>query len=88
MQIPSACNRKKTPHKGNTPPKKRASRLMLITLALSLTACATPSPPAPAAKLPARPELTEPIPREPYSEHVRALLKSWADALTATPPTR
>ena len=70
------------------PSASRAMPALLLLLALSLTACATPSPPAPAAKLPARPELTEPIPREPYSEHVRALLKSWADALTATPPTR
>lgn len=59
----------------------------LLLLAASLTACATPSKPEP-VRLPARPELTEPIPPESYSLSVRALLKAWREKLTGTPPTR
>lgn len=66
--------------------------LLLMLLALSLTGCACNSPPsAPvtveAPKLPARPPMTEPQPSQPYSESVRALLKTWRERLTATPAT-
>ena len=72
------------------PPRApKANSALLLVLALSLTACATSSPPPPqAVRLPARPALTEPIPPEPYSASVRRSLSSWAEQLTPTPPTR
>lgn len=71
------------------PSAPRPTSALLLALALSLTACATSSPPpAQAVRLPARPALTEPIPPEPYSELVRRSLSSWAEQLTPTLPTR
>lgn len=75
-------------HPAKPPGASRAMPAPLLLLALSLTGCATPSPPAPAVKLPARPELSEPIPLESYSERVRRNLSNWAERLTPTPPTR
>ena len=63
--------------------------LMLIVLALSLTACATPPEP-PVVVCPANPPppaLSEPIPQGSYSERVRLKLKSWHESLTPTPMT-
>ncbi len=71
------------------PSAPRHTSALLLVLALSLTACATPSPPqAGQVRLPARPALTEPIPPVSYSELVRRSLSSWAEQLTPTPPTR
>lgn len=74
----------------NAPPRAPKQRsVLLLVLALSLTACASSSPPAPVLTLlPARPPLSEPPPLQPYSERVRTLLSSWADLLTPTQPTR
>ena len=63
--------------------RKPRQRLLPLALALSLTACATPSvPPAP-AKIPAPPvELMVSPPSESYSDSVRRLLLEWRQRLT------
>lgn len=69
--------------------ENRARRLMLIVLALSLTACATNSPPpsvtCPAP--PAMPSAATPQPSTTYSDSAREQLRKWRDKLTATPLT-
>ena len=63
--------------------------LMLTVLALSLTACATPSPPQ-AVECPTNPPppaLSEPLPSVTYSERVRLKLQSWHQSLTGSTPT-
>lgn len=68
---------------------RKATAWTLTALALSLTACATPLPPAPLTpvQIPAPPDLTEPPPPESYSATVQALLQSWQQRLTASTPT-
>lgn len=64
--------------------------LMLIALALSLTGCATPSPPEvipTPLRLPAPPPLTEPPPPKSYSDSVRERLQIWRKRLTDTQAT-
>ena len=70
------------------PSAHKLQTALLLVLALSLTACASSSPPPQQTRMPARPPLQEPQPSQPYSESVRALLSKWADLLTPTPPTR
>ena len=67
----------------------KATALTLMALALSLTGCATPLPPAPLTpvQIPAPPPLTEPTPPVSYSLSVRALLQTWQQRLTASTPT-
>lgn len=72
------------------PAARKPCAPMLTALALSLSACATPSPPqAPPApmRLPAPPPLTEPAPSPSYLETVQQTLKAWRQRLTATPAT-
>ena len=64
------------------------TRLLLTALALSLTACATPSPPAIQPHLPAPPDLTQQPPPEPYSQSARRDILTWRQKLTATPQTQ
>ena len=66
--------------------KRTGQRLLPLALALSLTACATPSTlPAPSpAKVPAPPVelMLEPASKESYSDSVRRLLLEWQQRLT------
>ena len=63
-------------------------KALLMALALSLTGCATPSPPVIQPHLPAPPDLTQPPPPEPYSQSARRDIQTWRQKLTATPPTQ
>ena len=70
-------------------PAPKWPAVMLTALVLSLTGCATPSPP-PVAECPANlppPALSEPMPQGSYSERVRLKLKSWHESLTPTQTT-
>ena len=63
--------------------------LTVIVSVLSLTGCATNSPP-PACScptLPALPSALTPQPAQTYSASVRQLLSTWRAKLTATPLT-
>lgn len=67
----------------------RAWRGMLLLLALSVTACATTSPP-PAVqcpRLPNPPSVSTPLPQQSYSSSVQESLKRWREQLTRTPLT-
>jgi len=68
--------------------RKQMRRLPLL-LALSLTACATTSPPPSqdCPRFPTKPVLTEPLPSKPYSLSVQETLKAWREKLRATPMT-
>lgn len=75
-----------------TPPTSPSSALLLIVLALSLSACGTFSPPAPRPVqppvLPAPPAaLMEPPRSEPWSESVQRLLQRWQLLLTSSVPS-
>lgn len=65
-----------------------ACALMLLALALLLSAC-TPLQPMPCEPqpLPTMPALTEPLPLETYSKKVQTDMQSWAKKLTGTPAT-
>ena len=73
-------------------PQRNAPKLpalMLIALALSLTACASTSQP-PQAACPANPPvpaLSEPIPPQTYSLSAQELIKAWRLRLTGSTPT-
>jgi len=67
----------------------RLPGLMLIALALSLTACATSSHP-PVAVCPVNPPppaLSEPMPAQTYSLSAQQLISAWRASLTATQTT-
>jgi hypothetical protein len=73
----------------NATVRARLPGLMLIALALSLTACATSSPP-PVAVCPANPQppaLSEPMPAQTYSLSAQQLISAWRASLTATQTT-
>jgi len=68
-------------------PKRNALKPLLLALSLSLTACATTSPPAEPVKPPQipppPPELMEPEDLSgSYSDIVRLLLQNWRGKLT------
>lgn len=68
-------------------PLLRAAMPMLLVL--SLTACATSSPP-PVAVCPANPQppaLSEPMPAQTYSLSAQQLIKGWRKLLTGSTPT-
>lgn len=67
-------------------PSKPLRSVMLLALALSLTACASkpPTPPAVSPRLPPAPSLSTPIPSLSYSENAAAVIKSWRQRLTGT----
>lgn len=67
-------------------PSKSLRSVMLLALALSLTACATkpPTQPAESPRLPPPPSLSTPIPSLSYSESAAAVIKSWRQRLTDT----
>lgn len=55
---------------------------MLIVLALSLVACAGPTPaPCEMQKLPSPPVLSESVPTESYSKHWAMLVQTWQKKL-------
>lgn len=62
--------------------------LSLLVIGLSLTGCATQTPP-PCVKLqaPLKPVLLTPLPKDLYSISVQADLLRWQKLLMATPPT-
>lgn len=64
----------------------RLARPLLLALALSLTGCAASFPQA-QVHLPARPELSQQIPQESYSQSVHRLLQTWRAKLTGTQQT-
>ncbi|MEG0922871.1 MAG: hypothetical protein RSD57_17380, partial [Comamonas sp.] len=68
---------------------KRLSVVMLLPPVLLLAACATSSPPSvvDSPKLPARPELTQPLSSQSYSSVARSNIESWQKQLTDTPAT-
>lgn len=77
-----------TTPKRNAPAPFKPRRLMLPALVLSLTGCATSSPPVcPPPVLPPAPVLLQPIPPVSYSLSVQRSLQDWQKRLTATPPT-
>jgi predicted small lipoprotein YifL len=71
------------------PNARLALLLMLVLLAVSLTACGTcsPKPLAPvtveAPRIPAAPPMTEPAPSEGYSLSAQQRIKTWRERLTA-----
>jgi len=73
------------------PPKLAPKWLaaMLTALAVSLTGCATTSPP-PVAVCPANPSppaLSEPMPPQTYSLSAQQHISTWRQSLTGTPQT-
>ena len=62
---------------------------LLMALAASLTACASKStPPAISSpRLPEMPQLSEPLPSEPYSKTVADDIQGWRKRLTGTSTT-
>lgn len=71
---------------------KSASKLnvlLLTALAVSVTACATNSPPAATKSptLPAIPSISTPLPSVDYSISAQQTIQSWRDKLKATPLT-
>lgn len=70
-------------------PEPKWHAAMLTALALSLTACATPSAP-PVAVCPANPPppaLSEPMPPQTYSLSAEQRIKGWRKSLTGSTPT-
>ncbi len=63
--------------------------LMLITLVLSSTGCATTSAPVPCppVAMPAPPPISEPLPSQSYSASAQELIQAWRARLTDTPMT-
>ncbi len=62
--------------------------LLLMLLAMSLTACGTrQARPSEMPEIPPPPALTEPLPSEPYSISARRDMAHWRQKLTDTPPT-
>ena len=63
--------------------------LLPLLLALSLTGCGTTRPVyvTSSPDLPSRPELTEPLPSQTYSDSARADIQTWRRAVTGTSPT-
>lgn len=76
------------PHK-MPPAVRKLPALMLITLVLSLTGCATTSAPAPCppVAMPAPPPISEPLPSKSYSLSAQELIKAWRARLMATQTT-
>ena len=78
-----------------SPPKTNAAALSricawpLMVLALSLTACATTSPPVAVTcpPPPVMPSAREPQPSKPYSSSAQAAIQEWRKRLAATPLT-
>lgn len=68
---------------------KRWPVLLLMTLALSVTGCATISRPSEQGcpALPPMPAASEPQPSQSYSISAQELIKAWRARLTATPVT-
>lgn len=65
---------------------KSLSAAMLMALVLLLSACATSSPPSvvDSPTLPARPELTQPLPSRSYSSAAQSNIEIWQKQLTGT----
>jgi len=67
---------------------KAGFALMLVMLLLLCSGCATQSvQPSTPDKLPAMPQLREPLPSESYSKRVEESLSKWAGLLMGTSPT-
>ena len=65
------------------PPVKIACALTLLVLLTLCAGCATPStPPNSAARVPAPPRLSEPLPSESYSQKAQRLIESWRASVT------
>lgn len=67
-------------------PVKLPCAVIVMLLALSLTACATnpPTPPAASLQLPPVPSLSTPLPSTSYSLSAAEAIKNWRAKLTAT----